>query len=189
MGKKSNFLSLILFQLFIQARFQELIRRDPSLLQKKFIVNMDPNQKSKSVTYLVVHTIFFYNYESKSIRYRQQKNLSKCNMLNYRCETFIGIKSTTVYRFWYNISNIGTKAKWKYRNLYRICFIIMIRYRYQNDIVDIINIQNKEKSVDINSLTIRIRYRYDIVNIDRKAKLVLKQWFNDKRQDYGLSLK
>ena len=59
MGKNSNFLSLILFQLFIQARFQELIRRDPSLLQKKSIVKMDPNQKSKSVTYLVVHTIFF----------------------------------------------------------------------------------------------------------------------------------
>ena len=38
---------------------EELIRRDPSLLQKKSIVNMDPNQKSKSVTYLVVHTIFF----------------------------------------------------------------------------------------------------------------------------------
>lgn len=137
--------------------------RNPSLLPKKVIVYMDPNQKSRSVTYMVVH-------ESKSIRYRQQKNLSKCNMLNYRCETFIRIKSTTVYRFWYNISNIGTKAKWKCRNLYRICFTIMIRYRYQNDCVDIINIQNKEKCVDINSLTIRIRYRYDIVNIDRKAK-------------------
>lgn len=132
--------------MFIQARFQELIRRNPSLLQKKSIVKMDPNQKSKSVTYLVVHTIFFIIMNRNRYDIVNKKTSVRVIMLNYRCETFIGIKSTTVYRFWYNISNIGTKAKWKYRNLYRICFIIMIRYRYQNDIVDIINIQNMEKS-------------------------------------------
>ena len=129
-----------LFQLFIQERLQELIRRNISLLPTKFIVYMDPNQKIKKCNIYGCPYNLFYNHKSKLIRYRQQKNLSKCNMLNYRCETFIGIKSTTVYRFWYNISNIGTKAKWKCRNLYRICFTIMIRYRYQKDIVDIINI-------------------------------------------------
>ena len=66
---------------------------------KKIHRQNGPQPKIKKCNIFGCPYNFFYNHESKSLRYRQQKNLSKCNMLNYRCETFIGIKSTNVYRF------------------------------------------------------------------------------------------